>query len=143
VCRNGSKNKAQKEENVKILLYICTAMNRTPHIISYLLKRKLATALLISVSVAAFATLGDGSKRSKASKGHLLAPPSETLNYKTFSLKSGYHYRGNSLFNSATGKMVTLNTVITYHKGNATYILPLKKKMLLGKVSFKPMPASR
>jgi hypothetical protein len=118
-------------------------MNRTPYILSYLLKRKLATALLISVSVAAFATLGDGGKRSKASKGKLLAPTSATLNYKGFSLKSGYHYRGNSLFNTAKEKIVTLNTVITYHKGNATYILPLKKKMLLGKVSFKPMVAPR
>jgi hypothetical protein len=118
-------------------------MNRTYDILTYLLKRKLATALLISVSVAAFATLGDGGKRSKASKGHLLTPASASLNYKTFSLKSQYHYRGNSLFNTTTGKVVTLNTVITYQKGNATYILPLKKKMLLGKVSFKPMVAPR
>jgi hypothetical protein len=113
-------------------------MNRTTHIISYLLRRKLATALFIGVYVAAFATLGDGSKRSKNAKAPLLAPPSATLNYKTFSLKSGYHYRGNTLFNAATGRVVNLNTVVTYHKGNATYILPLKKKMLLGKVTFKP-----
>jgi len=31
-----------------------------------------------------------------------------------------------------------LNTVATYQKGNATYVLPLKKKVMLGKIKFNP-----
>jgi len=33
-----------------------------------------------------------------------------------------------------------LNTVVTYQKGNATYVLPLKRKVLLDKVKFNPAP---
>jgi len=33
-----------------------------------------------------------------------------------------------------------LNTTVTYEKGNSTYILPLKKKVLLDKVDFRPQP---
>ena len=110
------------------------------------LKRKLATALLIGVSFAAFATLGEGGKRGSVVKDrNLLSLRSAPLNYKNFSLKSGYMFRGNSFLNQETGeKVIMLNTVMTYQKGNATYILPLKKKLLLnGKVTFKPVTPLR
>lgn len=120
-------------------------MNFSAAIIKPLIKRKLVTALFIGVSVAAFATLGDGGKKSSSVKSkNLLSSRSATLNYKTFSLKSGYNYRGNSFLNTeAKDKFIMLNTVMTYQKGNATYILPLKKKLLMGKVSFKPTVSPR
>jgi hypothetical protein len=91
--------------------------------------------VLITASVASFATLGDGGKKD----GKL---NSSRLNSKTFSLRSNYNYRGNTPFsNSKPSKFIVLNTVVTYQKGNATYVLPLKKKVLLDKIKFNPAPS--
>jgi hypothetical protein len=103
-----------------------------------LLKRKIATAVLVVASVAAFATLGDGGGK----KGAASVTPAEKLSAKSFSLKSNYNYKGNNLLTpSRSSKYIMLNTVVTYQKGNATYSLPLKKKVLLDKVKFTPAPA--
>lgn len=121
-------------------------MSRSADILKPLVKRKLVTALFIGVSIAAFATLGDGGKKNTTTKGkNLLSSRSTTYNYKTFSLKSGYNYRGNSFLNTEPkSQFVMLNTVMTYQRGNATYMLPLKKKLLLnGKVTFKPTAPQR
>jgi len=130
---------------LKFLLTFATLMNRSTVILKPLLKKKLVTALFIGLSVAAFATLGDGGKKTTSvSSKNLLSSRSTTYNYKTFSLKSGYNYRGNSfLTTESKDKFIMLNTVITYQKGNATYILPLKKKLLLNNVTFKPTVAPR
>jgi|SRR5215203_1670855 len=107
-------------------------MNLTAIITKRLLKRKIATAALVTVSLAAFATLGDGRK-----KGQKNSPFS--LNSKNFSLRSNYNYKSDHLFNSAPQKQfIMLNTVATYQKGNATYVLPLKKKVLVEKIRFNP-----
>src|SRR5205807_128140 len=111
-------------------------MNLTATIIKNLLKRKIATAVLITVSVAAFAALGDGGKRGQLGSSNAL-----TLSSKTFNLRSGYNYKSNNLLNNRNdSKFIMLNTVVTFQKGNATYILPLKKKVLLGKIIFNPAP---
>ena len=108
------------------------------------IKRKIATAVLITVSVASFATLGDGSgKKFNPSTANLLSSKS-AYSYKSFSLRSGYNYRGNSvLSNNASNRFIMLNTVVTYQKGNTTYTLPLKKKVFLDKVTFAPTSPRR
>ncbi|MFN2457442.1 MAG: hypothetical protein ABR502_04500 [Chitinophagaceae bacterium] len=106
-----------------------------------LLKKKIATTALIAISVAAFATLGDGGKTSK--NRSLLSLRSYSYNYHTFSLKSGYNYRGTSIIDPNKNKYVMLNTVVTYQKGNATYILPMKKRVLLDKIKFAPTVPAR
>jgi hypothetical protein len=110
-------------------------MKLTATKIKHLLKRKLATAVLVTASVAAFATLGDdGGKKGKTASA-------TEFNLKTFSLRTGYNYKSNNLFNTfQPQKFIMLNTVVTYQKGNATYILPLKKKVILDKVKFNPAP---
>ena len=99
--------------------------------IKRILKFKIATAVFITASVAAFATLGDGGKNSSFK-------PSKSSVSKNFSLRSNHNYRANNLFKEQKPKYITLNTVVTYQKGNATYIVPLKKKVLLDKVKFNP-----
>ena len=102
------------------------------------LKKKIVTAVFITASVAAFAALGDGRKdEGKKSQKTLLSKPS-TYNFKTFSLKPRFNYRGGKIFTSQQDKFITLNTVATYQKGNTTYILPMKKKVLLDKIKFNP-----
>jgi hypothetical protein len=100
-----------------------------------LIKRKIATAVLVTASVAAFATLGDdgGKKGSKFN--------SSENTFTAFSLRTRYNYKSNSLFSpSEPQKYIMLNTVVTYQKGNTTYILPLKKRVLLDKIKFNPAP---
>lgn len=110
-------------------------------ILSCNVKRKVTTVVLVTASLAAFATLGEGGKNDHNQK--LLSTQAQTYNYKSFSLKSGYNYRGSKIFSTmpACNNYITLNTVITYEKGNNTYILPLKKKIILNKISFKPAAA--
>ena len=110
-------------------------MSFTATKIKRLIKRNVATAVLATASVAAFATLGDdgGKNGAKITNSH------NTIN--TFSLRTPYNYRSNNLFASPKSqKYIMLNTVVTYQKGNATYILPLKKKVLLDKIKFNPAP---
>jgi hypothetical protein len=110
-------------------------MKLTATKIKCLLKRKLATAVFITASVAAFATLGDDGGK----KGAKISNPDFTA--RTFSLKTPYNFKNNNLFSATRPqKFIMLNTVVTYQKGNATYILPLKKKVLLDKIKFNPTP---
>jgi hypothetical protein len=111
--------------------------------IKCLLKRKLATAVFITASsAAAFATLGDGGGKPEQ-RGYLYASRPANFSSRDFSLRSGYNYRTNNLFTSNTPqkeKFVLLNTVTTIQRGNTTYIMPLKKKVILDKVKFNPAP---
>ena len=94
--------------------------------------RKLAVLVLIASSgFAAYATLGDGkSGRSDAPKKSLLTNR-PVMKPGVFSLRSGYTFRGNSVINNnAEKRYININTVVTMQKGNTTYILPLKKKIL-------------
>ena len=98
-----------------------------------LISRKLAVIILITGSAAAsFATLGDGKSASTKPKKALLSAKSNYSN--GFSLKSGYTYRGNQVITNAPNRYVQMNTVVSYQKGHTTYVLPLKKKMILENV---------
>ena len=117
-----------------LFLHLHSEMKFTATKIKRLIKRKIATAVLVAASVAAFATLGDGDKKSTSLK-------SERFNTKTLSLRPAFNFRSHNLFcNSTASRYIMMNTVVTYQKGNATYILPLKKKVLLDKIKFSPAP---
>jgi hypothetical protein len=99
-----------------------------------ILSRKLSVILLLVVSAAAYATLGDGKSKSELPKSSLLSNKT-SLKPGSFSLKSGYSYRGNQVINNNTEKrFIRLNTVVTIQKGGTSFIVPLKKKAILGKV---------
>src|SRR5688572_9498743 len=95
--------------------------------------KKLAVFVLVAgTTVASFATLGDGNKKS-SSKAPLMS--SKTYNPGTFSLRSGYTYRGNQVINpQATKQYFNLNTTVTYQRGNTTFIVPLKKKVIISNI---------
>jgi hypothetical protein len=99
-------------------------MKTHQNIFKLVLARKLTTLFLIGLSVAAFATLGDG--KSKGKKSSLLNSK-PTITPGKFSMKSGYQYRGSQIMNQKIDKTsFTRNSIVTYQKGNMTYILPLK-----------------
>jgi len=111
-------------------------MNHPKLEIVRIIGRKLAVVALIAFSaVSSFATLGDGNKKSDLPKASLL---SSKTTYKpgSFSLRSGYAYRGSSVLNTNQNatKYINLNTSVTYQRGNTTYIVPLKKKVILSNV---------
>jgi hypothetical protein len=97
-------------------------INRT--IFKQILSRKLTTILLVGISIAAFATLGDGKVKGKKSS---LLNSKPTITPGKFSMKSGYQYRGSQILNQQTDKKAyTMNSLVTYQKGNMTYIMPVK-----------------
>ncbi len=99
-----------------------------------LLGRKLSVIILLAVSaVGAFATLGDGNKKSSTTPRGLQLSGRTDLKPGFFSLKSGYAYRGSQPI-STEKRYISLNTVVNLQKGNTTYVLPLKKKVLLDNV---------
>ncbi len=103
-----------------------------------LLLRKSATLLLIAASTfVAFASLGDGKTKDKDKKNILLSPKKSFTSIKDFTLKSNYQFRGSQIINEQNDEpFIMLNTNITVQKGNTTYIMPLKKKVILEKVKF-------
>jgi len=110
-------------------------MNHPRLTIWRILGRKIAVILLIAVSaIASFATLGDGKSKSTLPGTSLLSNKT-ALKPGSFSLRSGYTYRGNKVINHTTDKKyISLNTVVTLQKGNTTFIVPLKKKVVFDKV---------
>jgi hypothetical protein len=94
-----------------------------------IVRRTTAVLLLAISAVSAFAILGDKGKtprnRSILSNQNFTSPGN-------FSLKSNYNFRGSQIINPAKpSQYINLNTVLTYQKGNTTYIVPLKKKIFI------------
>lgn len=111
-------------------------MNLKTPITKYLLKKKIATLMLLSASCVAFAISGDGGKKD-ARKFNANAPLS--LSSKNFSLKTRYNYRSSDLLSSTSNSnFITLNTTAIFQKGNTTYVLPMKRKVVLDKIKFDP-----
>jgi len=105
-------------------------------ILRQLAGRKLAVLVLLTASAAgAFATLGDGKKKASTTPTRSLLSGRTASGSGFFNLKSGYTYRGSQVIHSNSDKKyISLNTVVTVHKGSTTYLLPLKKKAVLDKV---------
>ena len=110
---------------MSIFVFIfANGMKNYQNIFKLVLTRKLATLFLIGLSVAAFATLGDGKSKGKRSS---LLNSKPTITPGKFTLKSGYQYRGSQIINQQTqNNTFTRNSLVTYQKGNMTYILPVK-----------------
>ena len=95
-------------------------------------KKATVLTLISATAIAAFASLGDNKVKGK--NASLLNNRSAVTPGK-FSLKSGYQYRGSQIINQQKiNDVVTLNSVVTYQKGNLTYILPLKTSVNTQKV---------
>lgn len=98
--------------------------------------------LLASFAVAAFAISGDG--RNARAKQHKLLSTKTSVNPSTFSLRSGYHFRGQEVINLSENKYVNLTTTVTYQQGHTDYTMPVKKKVILNnRVTFNPNASTR
>ncbi|MBM3432679.1 MAG: hypothetical protein FJX92_06745 [Bacteroidetes bacterium] len=87
------------------------------------------TALLILFSgFYAYATLGEGRRKSAKRKTQLNLSSRIEQVPGTFSLKSGYDFRGRSVLQD-NSKAIQVNTVVSLQKGNHIYTMPLKKQI--------------
>jgi hypothetical protein len=126
---------------LKLFTIFAPTMKPTTSIIKHFIRRKLVTVLFIAASVAAFATLGDGGEKRLHQSKKLLSTKPGLTDFKNFTLKSHYNWRGNTVISkNQEAKYITLNNVIALQKGNSTYILPMKRKVLMDKIKFNPAP---
>jgi hypothetical protein len=97
-----------------------------------ILRRAFAVCVLAAITISAFAILGDKDKNVKKQSRSLLTNQNFSIKPGFFSLKSNYNFRGNHIINNnKPAQYIKLNTVLTYQKGNTTYIVPLKKKIYI------------
>lgn len=102
--------------------------------------RKIGLSSLLAVSAfVAFATLGDGKSKKVTPRKSLLTNKID-IAPGTFSLQSGYSFRGSQVMTQET-RYINLNTVITYQQGHTTYTMPIKKKVTLNLNSEKTQTA--
>lgn len=96
--------------------------------------RKLGLSFLLAASaVVAFATLGDGKSNKEKPRKLLLTTKSTNLKPGTFSLQTGYSFRGSQVISEeTTTRSINLTApVVTYQQGHAVYVLPARKKVTL------------
>jgi hypothetical protein len=115
-------------------------MNTRSINIKQIIRIKAVMVGLIAFSMlSAYATMGiySSGKNPERPKGKLLSQQS-VLRPGTFSLKSGYLFRGGQLVTTSKPVYLNLNTVASYQIGKTTYTVPLKKQFLMGKVVINP-----
>ena len=115
-------------------------MNTNSVNIKQVTRIKIVMVAFLALSiVSAYATLGiyNNGKNTGRTKGKLLSQQS-VIKPGTFTLKSGYLFRGGQLPATTKPVYLNLNTVATYQIGKTTYTVPLKKQFLMGKVVINP-----
>lgn len=102
-------------------------MLKDPAIVLSFMRKVLISSLLLGFAAFAIASMGGGgSKKEKTAKPEFT--PIRTTN--GFTLKAGPSYRGSMIFGQEKSKnLVAYNSIVTYQKGNTTYILPVKYKL--------------
>lgn len=105
---------------------------------SKLAGKKIAVIALFTVmAIASFATLGDGRGRANRNNTSII----RNSNYKpgTITLRSNYSYRGSTILSTnslaAEKKVIRLNSTVTLQKGGTSIVVPLKKNVVISKIS--------
>jgi hypothetical protein len=97
-------------------------------------KKLLTIALLFGIAQVAMADRGVGKKKNKTILN--IYTPSTLRNSIPFNLKSGLIYKGSLLSSTQTvGNSIMANSLITYQKGNVTYVIPYKHKIVMPEIT--------
>ncbi|CAN5259916.1 hypothetical protein BH11BAC5_BH11BAC5_37610 [soil metagenome] len=97
-------------------------------------KKLLTIALLFGIAQVAMADRGVGKKKNKTILN--IYTPSTLRNSIAFNLKSGLSYKGSLLSSTQTvGNSIMANSLITYQKGNVTYVIPYKHKIVMPEIT--------
>lgn len=98
--------------------------------------KPLALALLMLITVGAFATLGDGKKKSSVAAKKLLSSQTQKFD-GSFSLRSGYNFRGNTILEPDQKIVIRINTNVLVGKGNNSFTVPIKGKAIISKLKIE------
>ena len=94
-----------------------------------LTKKTFTSFILVGFAAMALASMGGGKNKSKNNSS--VRPditPIRTTN--GFTLKAGPNYRGSMILGQdKNNAIISFNSIVTYQKGNTTYILPYKYKL--------------
>lgn len=94
--------------------------------LNHMLKKSLVCATLLGLVVIALASSGGGKKKSSGSTLGIIPIRANG----TFTLKSKPSYSGSFLYTTANLKnSTTYRSVITYQKGNTTFIVPSQYRL--------------
>lgn len=95
--------------------------------------------LLLGVSAIASAAnevaIAENFGKEKPSKGFSAQTNNNRLNH--FSLGSQMKFKGEKVIESKSN-YINFNTSITYQKGQNSYVVPFKKKVVINRVTFNP-----
>ena len=89
---------------------------------------------LFSVTVAVFADRGVGKKAKSKTTLLNITTGGNFKNSITSNIKSGLSYKGSLLTKSPSSSSITNTTLVTYQKGNTTYIIPYKQKIAVNEM---------
>jgi hypothetical protein len=98
--------------------------------------RPVVLCLFLLITVGAFATLGDGKKKSAVASKKILSSRSMQFD-GSFTLRSGYNFRGNTVLEPEQKIVVRINTDILVGKGNSSFTVPLRGKSVISKLKFE------
>lgn len=86
---------------------------------------------MAAIALGSFAAFSSANLGREKPRKKLLTNPS-TVAPGSFSLNSGYKYRGNQVMSTfSNDQYINFNTVLTFQQGRTTYVLPVKKKVSL------------
>ena len=94
------------------------------------LRKMTISMILLGLTFFTFASIGGDKNKSKNNSLQSAFTPIRTS--RGFTLKEGLNYRGSVILRQEKiSNFISYNSLITYQKGNATYILPNKYKVSL------------
>ncbi|HXB94523.1 MAG TPA: hypothetical protein VNU70_05170 [Puia sp.] len=95
-----------------------------------LTRKLIVSALLITVVSLTFASKGGGGEKEKKASNNLKTNFTPVRTTAGFTLKAGPTFSGNYFLNAEKkADYVSFNTLVTYQKGNSTYIMPYHYKI--------------
>ena len=101
--------------------------------IVHTLRLSVVSILLLAITVLAFASKGGGDKKKHTAFENNFTPIDAA---SSFTLKKAPAYSGTLLnFQPQENNRVSLNAMITYQRGNTTFILPYQYKITIGPVN--------
>ncbi|HLG40639.1 MAG TPA: hypothetical protein VI461_13265 [Chitinophagaceae bacterium] len=108
------------------------------------MRKSALVAAMAAIALGTFATSGDGKNKSTGSSKKSLLSLKSSMKPGSFSLQNSYNFRGSQVIGAQDNKYINLNTTVTYQTGHTSYIVPLKKKVVLkDKIVFNPNAATR
>jgi len=111
-------------------MLFCFRLKTNSYILTSFGKKLALSFAMVAITLGSFATLGASTFNREKPRKKLLTNPT-TVKPGSFSLQSGYSFRGNQVITHRNDQFINMNTVVTFQQGRTTYVMPVKKKVSL------------